>query len=430
MCGQDATVDSTGLWHREDPVTEPQGTGESIYRPEVLDAIEQIITSGLSEELRTLSLDIHDHPEVRWEEHRTHDVLTDFMQRKKWEVTKHHLSPTAWKATFTRGTGGRTIGVNSEMDALPGVGHACGHNLIAIAGVAVALAIGAVLEQFDIPGTVILLGTPAEEGGGGKTMLLEKGAYEGMVACVMCHPAPGPKHSAALSSCLARQILEVEFHGHTAHAALSPWEGQNAVDAAVSAYNSISMLRQQLLPTHRVHGIFIGKDWTPNIIPDYAKMVWYVRAPTRAEMEASTQRVIPCFRGAAVATACKDDVKIAGTTYDLRQNKALGDSFAQTFRSRYGSVSYGYGIQSASTDFGNVTYALPALHPSFAIPTIENGGNHTIAFAESAASEAAHKATLDVAKALAATAVRVLDDAEFYVKVKETYEADRAVRER
>ncbi|TFY63348.1 hypothetical protein EVJ58_g3313 [Rhodofomes roseus] len=274
------------------------------------------------------------------------------------------------------------------MDALPGVGHACGHNLIAIAGVAVALAIGAVLEQFDIPGTVILLGTPAEEGGGGKTMLLEKGAYEGMVACVMCHPAPGPKHSAALSSCLARQILEVEFHGHTAHAALSPWEGQNAVDAAVSAYNSISMLRQQLLPTHRVHGIFIGKDWTPNIIPDYAKMVWYVRAPTRAEMEASTQRVIPCFRGAAVATACKDDVKIAGTTYDLRQNKAL------------------------------------------AIPTIENGGNHTIAFAESAASEAAHKATLDVAKALAATAVRVLDDAEFYVKVKETYEADRAVRER
>ncbi|KAI0729486.1 hypothetical protein C8Q72DRAFT_828620 [Fomitopsis betulina] len=420
--------EALSLWHQRDPITAPLGSRETIYRPEILGAIEQTIGS-LHGELRALSLDIHAHPEIRFEEHRSHDVLTDFMLRKNWNVKKHHLLPTAWEARFTHGKGGRTIGVNSEMDALPGIGHACGHNLIAITGVATALAIASALDKFDIPGTVVLLGTPAEEGGGGKTILLEKGAYEGMAACVMCHPAPGPKHSAALSSCLARQILEVEFHGHTAHAALSPWEGQNAVDAAVSAYNSISMLRQQLLPTHRVHGIFIGKDWTPNIIPDYAKMVWYVRAPTRAEMEVSTQRVIPCFKGAALATGCRVDVKLAGATYDLRQNNALGDSFAETFRSRYGPITYGWGIQSASTDFGNVTYALPALHPSFAIPTVENGGNHTVAFTEAAASEAAHKAALDISKALAATGVRVLDDDEFHTKVKETFEADRAVLE-
>ncbi|EPS93720.1 hypothetical protein FOMPIDRAFT_1135632, partial [Fomitopsis schrenkii] len=396
---------------------------------------------------------------------RTHDVLTAFMLRRKWNVTKHHLLPTAWEARFTHGTGGRTIGVKSEMDALPGIGHACGHNLIAITGVAIALAIAAALEKFDVPGTVVLLGTPAEEGGGGKAIFLEKGAYEDMAACIMsvlasrtepltvltlfplcmCHPAPGPEHSAALSSCLARQVLSTG--ARYAHAALSPWEGQNAVDAAVSAFNSISMLRQQLLPTHRVHGIFIGKDWTPNIIPDYAKMVWYVRAPTRAEMEVSTQRVIPCFKGAALATGCRDDVKLAGATYDLRQNKALGDSFAEIFRSRYGRVTYGWGIQSASTDFGNVTYALPALHPSFAIPTVENGGNHTVGFTEAAASKAAHKAALDISKALAATGVRVLDDDEFHTKdrdlmkspvpveidgplqVKKTFEADRTARE-
>ncbi|KZT63486.1 hypothetical protein DAEQUDRAFT_747817 [Daedalea quercina L-15889] len=427
MCepGSDpAHSDRASLWHKDDPVIDPQGTGEAVYRPEVLDTIERTI-AALEDELHALSQDIHDHPEIRWEEHHAHDVLTGFMLRKGWYVTKHHLLPTAWKARFTHGTGGCTIGVNSEMDALPGIGHACGHNLIAIAGVAIALAIGAALKRFDIPGTVVLLGTPAEEGGGGKAILLEKGAYEGMVACIMCHPAPGPKHSATLSSCLARQILEVEFRGRTAHAALSPWEGQNAVDAAVSAYNNIAMLRQQLLPTHRVHGIFIGKDWTPNIIPDYAKMVWYVRAPTRAEMEISTQRVIPCFKGAAMATGCRDDVKLAGATYDLRQNKVLGDNFAETFRSRYGSITYGYGIQSASSDF----VTLPALHPSFAIPTVENGGNHTIAFTEAAASEAAHKATLDVAKALAATGVRVLDDAEFCDKVKGAFEADRIARE-
>lgn len=158
----------------------------------------------------------------------------------------------------------------------------------------------------------------AEEGGGGKAILLEKGAYEGMAACLMCHPAPGHKHSASLSSCLARQILEVEFFGHTAHAALSPWEGQNAVDAAVLAYNGISVLRQQLRPTHRVHGIFIGKDWTPNIISDYAKMIWYVRAPTRAEMDASTQRVIACFEGAAISSACRQELHKGAATFDLR----------------------------------------------------------------------------------------------------------------
>lgn len=427
MCGS-ANAMTMPFWHPDDASTEVQGTGESIYRHEVLETIESVMAS-LDEELRALSLDIHAHPEVRWEEHRTHDALTVYMKKKGWAVTKHYLLPTAWEARSTYGTGGPILGVNSEMDALPGIGHACGHNLIAIAGVAVALAVRAALETHDIPGTVILLGTPAE-GGGGKAIFLEKGAYEGMAACLMCHPAPGPKHSASLSSCLARQILEVEFFGHTAHAALSPWEGQNAVDAAILAYNGISVLRQQLRPTHRVHGIFIGKDWTPNIIPDYAKMIWYVRAPTRAEMDASTQRVIACFEGAAISSACRQELHKGAATFDLRQNKALGDEFAAVFRSRYGPVDYVHGIAGASTDFGNVTYALPALHPSFGIPTVPNGGNHTVAFTEAAATVAAHRATLNVAKALAATGVRVLDDTDFRAEVRKSFNTDCRIRDR
>lgn len=137
------------------------------------------------------------------------------MEQQGFQVERHYKLETAWIATFTNGTGGRTIGVNSEMDALPGVGHACGHNLIAIAGVAVACAVKEVLVKHDISGKVVLLGTPGEEGGGGKVILLEKGAYEGMDVCVMCHPAPGPARSASLSSCLAIQRLIVEYHGHT-----------------------------------------------------------------------------------------------------------------------------------------------------------------------------------------------------------------------
>jgi len=427
-----ATGLQSNFWSREGPEKQSEAfglrTSDPTYRPEVLETIEAAIAS-LDPGLRALSLDMHDHPEIRWEEHRTHDIQSAYMEKQPgWNVTKHYLLPTAWKATFTHGAGGRTLGVNSEMDALPGIGHACGHNLIAISGIAVACAVKAALEKHDIPGTIVLLGTPAEEGGGGKVELLKLGGYEGIDACLMCHPAPGPRYSASLTGALARQTVNVEFTGHTAHAALSPWEGKNAVDAAVLSYNAISVLRQQLKPTHRVHGIFIGKDWTPNIIPDYAKMIWYVRAPTRAEMEAAVNRIIPCFKGGALSSGCEVEVEVAGATFDIRQNAGLAAEFENVFGSKYGPVDYAYGIAGASTDFGNVTYALPALHPSFGIPTVPNGGNHTAAFTQSAATVEAHKACLNISKALAATGLRVLDDAEFFAKVKATFEEDCRAR--
>ncbi|EMD37090.1 hypothetical protein CERSUDRAFT_114992 [Gelatoporia subvermispora B] len=416
------------LWRLGDERSPVKNTSASIYRPEILDTIEQVITS-LDDDLRRLNLDIHEHPELRFEEHRTHDVLTDFMMKQGFSVTPHHLLETAWVATFTHGSGGRNIGVNSEMDALPGIGHACGHNLIAMAGVAVACAVKTAMQKHDISGTVVLLGTPAEEGGGGKAILIDRGAYEGMDVCLMCHPAPGPPHSASLNSCLARQTIEVEFFGHTAHAALSPWEGQNALDAAVLAYTNISVLRQQLKPSHRVHGIFEGKDWTPNIIPDYAKMTWYVRAPTRAEMMATVKRVMACFQAAALATGCKIEPHLKGAVLDLRQNEALEDEFGAIFENRYGPVDYAYGIGSASTDFGNVTYALPSLHPGYGIPTEKDGGNHTPAFTSAAKTIEAHNATLDVSKTLAAIGVRILADDQFFAKVRKTFEKDCQLRD-
>ncbi|PIL29213.1 hypothetical protein GSI_09262 [Ganoderma sinense ZZ0214-1] len=331
----------------------------TIYRPEFFEHVTATL-KALNDDLFELSKDIHDHPETKFEEHHAHDVLTAFIEKHGFQTTRHHLLDTAWVAKYSRGSSGRTLGVNSEMDALPGIGHACGHNLIAIAGVAVAIAVKAAMEKFDISGSVVLLGTPAEEGGSGKAILLERGAYEGMDACIMCHPTPGPPWSVSLSSCLALQRLTAEFTGHTAHAALSPWEGQNALDAAVLAYTNISVLRQQLKPSHRVHGIFEGKDWAPNIIPDYSKMLCDVAGMCELQLGLRWRLRFPESRLAStgLATGCKVKLDMGHMTFDIRQNQALSDECADIFSKKFGPVDYEYGILSASTDFGNVTYGV------------------------------------------------------------------------
>ncbi|PFH51126.1 hypothetical protein AMATHDRAFT_59581 [Amanita thiersii Skay4041] len=421
---------STIPWRPEDtgkPVPAKPNSSE-LFRPDILEFIDQTIKQ-LSQELRTLSLDIHSHPELRYEEYHAHDVLTTFMDRHGFRVERKFHLDTAWRATFSHGTGGRTIGINSEMDALEGIGHACGHNLIAISGVAVACALKAAFIKFNLSGKISILGTPAEEGGAGKVALLEKGAYDDMDVCLMCHPAPGPKGSVSLSGSLALQRIIVEYHGHTAHAGLSPWEGKNGLDAAVLAYNNISMLRQQIRPTHRIHGIIEGKDWVANIIPNYSKMIYYVRAPTVAEVKETAKRVTACFEAAATATGCELKLQPQKVLMgDLRQNKALGKEVANIILNKYGDIDYEWGIKSASTDFGNITYALPSLHPGFAIPTVVDGGNHTPGFRDAAATPVAHDACLDVSIALAGTGIRVLLDDNFFAQVKKTFEDDKASR--
>ncbi|GJE91327.1 M20 family metallopeptidase [Phanerochaete sordida] len=425
MCQGDSTQPaSDAFWRPGDDVARVRGTAAPIFRPDVFDAVDAAV-DALAHELRALSLDIHEHPEVAFEERHAHDALAGFMEAQGWAVQRHHLLGTAWEARFSHGAGGRTVGVNSEMDALPGIGHACGHNLIAVAGVAIACALRAAMEKLDIAGTVVLLGTPAEERDYGKVTLLEKGAYKDMDVCLMCHPAPGPPLSASLSSSLAITPLVVEYFGHTAHAALAPWEGHNALDAAVAAYTSVALLRQQIKPTHRVHGTLQGRDWAVNIIPDYAWMKWLMRAPTRKEVDVLVPRVRNCLEAAAIATDTKAKFNTRERGVDeLRQNTALGGEFARTFASRYGAVDYTYGISSASTDFGNVTYALPSLHPSFAIPTRAGGTNHTPEFAQAAATPAAHAACMSVAKALAALGARVLLDDAFFAEVRRTFDEE------
>ncbi|KZT07218.1 amidohydrolase [Laetiporus sulphureus 93-53] len=415
--------------HSEKPPAYAAHALGDLFRADVMKTIEDKIDE-LDPELRELSLDILHHPELGWEERRTHDKLTKFMSTHGFDVIPHYLGlETAWSAVYTyKSTSAkalkekpRVIGVNSEMDALPGIGHACGHNLIAIAGVGVALAIKAALEKHDVSGKVILLGTPAEEGGGGKISLLKRGAYKEMDACIMCHPSATPVDHAYLGPSLASQPIDVEFFGHGAHAAWAPWEAQNALDAAFLAYSSISVLRQQIKPTHRVHGIVSGKDWAPNIIPDYSKMRWIVRAPTWSEVEILRDRVKACFEAAAHATGCKLTITEGVGYKDLRQNNILGHQYANVV-ARYGVTTVFEEGMAASTDFGDVTYALPALHPGYSIPTVPNGANHTPQFTEAAGKAEAHKSTLITIKGLAMAGFRLLDDSAFAGEVRKAWE--------
>ncbi|KIY53350.1 hypothetical protein FISHEDRAFT_63374 [Fistulina hepatica ATCC 64428] len=384
------------------------------------------VLDNIDRELRCVSLQIHSHPELGFHENFAHDTLTKFLSKYDFKITKHYLGlQTAFRAEFTHGTGGRVIGINAEMDALPN-GHSCGHNLIAASGVGVAVAIKAALITHDIPGKVVVIGTPAEEGGGGKIILLERGGMKDLDAVIMCHPSQGPARAVNVGSSTARQSLDVEYFGQSAHAAEAPWEGVNALDASFIAYSAISALRQQMKPTHRVHGIVSGRDWSPNVIPDYAKMQFYVRAPTKDEMDAFTERVKACLESGALATGCRMEITYGTGYYELHQNNTLGEAFAEISES-YG-LTAAHEDTSASTDFGNVTHELPALHPIFAIPAEKS--NHSPQFAEAAATEEAHAAMLAISKVLAVLGCKFLQDSEFASEVKSMMtfvDADRPV---
>ncbi|MGE5595263.1 MAG: M20 family metallopeptidase [Hyphomicrobiales bacterium] len=328
--------------------------------------------------------------------------MTGHLERHGFAVERSAYGmPTAFRATA--GSGGPRIAVLCEYDALPEIGHACGHNLIAISGLAVGLALKETLPAGR--GTVVVLGSPAEEGGGGKVLLLERGAFEGIDAAMMLHPAA---RDGAWANLIAREELHVEYFGRNAHAGASPWEGVNALDAMVMAYSAISAMRQQFRPTDRVHGVITRGGAKPNIIPDHTEAEFYIRARYSRELDDLRRKVMGCFEGAATATGCRFEYSVPTPTYaEVVTNDVLAEAYCrnmQTFEVVLPSKQQqAGGIAGASTDMGNVSYAVPSIHPSFAIPT--EAANHTPPFTAAAATPEAHRATLRAATALAMTAL-------------------------
>ena len=373
--------------------------------------------NAVSEDLRALSLDIHAHPELNYEEVHAHQVLTDYLEQQGFDVERGAYGmETAFVATA--GSGEPRLAVLSEYDALPGIGHACGHNLIAISGVAAGLALKEALG--DGNGTIVVLGSPAEEGGGGKVEMIDAGAFESIDAALMLHPAPG---DGAWVNMNAIQALKVEFLGRNAHAAALPWQGLNALDALVQAYNGISMLRQQMTPDSRVHGVIRQGGEKPNIIPDYTLADFYVRAKNDEILNDLKERVLACFEGAAVATGCRLEYEWVGHPYsNLTTNDLMAESYVEnigalgkSMPTKVQSLAFG----GASTDMGNVSHVVPSIHPMFGIHTKE--GNHTAGVTGAAATSEAHAETLTASKAMAMTAVDLFTDPAMLESVKEEF---------
>lgn len=371
----------------------------------------------LSDDLRALSLDIHTHPELNFEERHAHDALSAFLEARGFAVERGAYGvETAFAARY--GSGSPTIAVLCEYDALPELGHACGHNLIAASGAAAGLGLKEALG--DGEGTLIVLGTPAEEGGGGKIVMIDQGAFQGIDAALMVHPSPGEN---AWPAIMALHELEVEFFGKNAHAAAYPWEGVNALDAFVLAYNAVAVLRQQLQPDTRVHGIVTDGGAKPNIIPDHTAADFYLRARDNTRLAALKERVLACFSGAAQSTGCRLEHRWVGHPYyNMATSDPIAEAYVENMRALGKTLpAKGTGPTAGSTDMGNVSHVVPSIHPMFAIET--EGGNHTPAFTAAAASPAAHESMLAAATGMAMTAYDLFSDAARLQQARAEFEA-------
>ena len=362
------------------------------------------------DELIRISDTIHAKPELAFEEFEAVALLTSVLEQEGFTVQQGVAGlETAFVASYTSRKGGKpVVALLAEYDALAGLGHACGHNIIGTASVGAALALRPVLNQ--LPGTIQVIGTPAEEGGGGKIIMVEASAFDGVDVAMMVHPST---RTMTRRSSLACYELKMEFFGQAAHAAGSPDKGINALDACILTYNNISALRQQLTDDVRIHGIITHGGSAPNIIPDYTAAEFLVRAAEKDDALTVLAKVEDCARAGALAAGA--EVKLTrGETYyaNMVPSAVLADLFDANL-----SV-LGRELQlpepnerMGSTDMGNVSHVVPALHPYVAIAPDEVAG-HSPQFRAASVSPEGHVGLLDAAKALAMTAVDLFSSPE------------------
>jgi amidohydrolase len=358
----------------------------------------------LADRLIDASHQIHAHPELNFQEVFAHDLLTGILDDSSLAPVRHAYGvETAFESRA--GVAGPDVAVLCEYDALPGIGHACGHNVIAMAGLGAGLAAAAIAHEAG--GRVRIMGTPAEEGGGGKIHMARNGAFQGLTAALMVHPADA---DLIRMDCIAVQELYVDYHGRAAHAAAAPHEGRNALDAAVLGYVNVAALRQHILPSERIHGIFTKAGDKANIVPAETSMTWMVRSPNIASLQPLKRRVVDCLEASASATGCGCSHRWQGVTYaDMIDNAPLVQSYvanaARLGRTVQDPRSVGRSVVG-STDMGNVSYLVPSIHPMIKVAG-DGVPIHTVEFAEWARGPQGDLAVLDGAKVMAMTIVDV-----------------------
>ncbi len=353
-------------------------------------------------DLISISHEIHAHPELNFEEKFAHDRLTQYIADSKIKVDRGAFELDTAFDVLVRGGNGPTVAVLCEYDALPGIGHACGHNIIAAAGLGAGVALSTVAEVCG--GNLRLMGTPAEEGGGGKVEMARKGAFKNIDAAMMIHPSD---RDLARMNAIAIQQLFVRYQGLAAHAAVSPDKGKNALDAAVLGYMNVAALRQHIKPTERVHGIFTKSGEKPNIVPREAEMDWYVRSDTIETLQPLKARIAKCLEAGALAADCTISFEWQKNTYaDLVDNLPLLTSYVQNSAQLGRDLTTDFlpGTGGGSTDMGNLSYLVPSIHPMLQVAP-HGVSLHSAQFAEFTASKDADKAVIDGAKIMAMTAI-------------------------
>jgi amidohydrolase len=359
-----------------------------------------------AEDLIRLSHEIHSHPELCFEEHRASAWVGNVLADAGVPV-RSGVAGLKTALTATVGAGDLTLGVCAEYDALPAVGHACGHNVIAAAAVGTALALEGLAEDFGL--TVRLLGTPAEEGGGGKILMLERGAFDGVHGAMMVHPAPAESRQ---MKALARARFEASYKGRAAHASMFPEEGRNAADAMVVAQVALGLLRQQLRPGEQVHGIVTASGDAPQVIPDRAAASYLARAPRSDRLDDLLRRIYACFEAGAVATQTELAIGETSLRYThFTSHAAMADSYVRNakelgrrFGGRAGKRQFG-----GSTDMANISLAMPAIHPLIGIDSAP-AVNHQAEFAAACVRPPADQAIVQGAVAMAWTMLDLATD--------------------
>ena len=378
------------------------------------------IIEAARDEILDLSHRIHADPEPAFEEHHASAWIAEILARHEYEVTYPAGSlATAVRAVRRggRGVDGPRIGILAEYDALPGLGHGCGHNTMAASGVGAAIALAAMADQ--LTGEIVFLGTPAEERGSGKAIMIEDGLFEGLDAALLYHPCD---RNHVRSWPLASEDVDVVFHGLEAHASSDPWKGRNALDALIVLFSSVGLWRQQLHPNARVHGIIREGGDAANVIPERTSAWFMIRSDDEAYYETMRTRFREMCEAAALATATSVEVTFSGRASTMKNNEVLAARF-QANMAAYGIEDQGDDPNAGSTDMGNVSWVCPTIHPDLAIAP-EGTPGHSILFRDAAATPWADETTLLSATLVAQTAYELFADPDLVAAAWRAFRGD------
>ncbi|MFR7988957.1 MAG: M20 family metallopeptidase [Anaerovoracaceae bacterium] len=370
-------------------------------------------------ELKQMALYIHENPELGLEERKACQVQTQLLEKYGFSVETGLFGfETSYRAVYKGKKPGPKIAMLAEYDALPELGHGCGHNLIAMVGVGSGLAMRQIADQYG--GEIYVFGTPAEETWGSKVGMAKAGAFDDMDVVMMAHPMDRETNC---MNTMALKSLKFKFFGRTAHAAAAPHEGVNALDAVINFFNMVNALRQQTKEDARIHGIITDGGKAPNVIPDYTEAFVLTRANKMAYLQELTDKVIACAEGAALGTGCRMEWEKADEDFmDTDSNLTLAELYAEQMEKLGVAIEHtGSEILPGSSDIGDISYVCPAIQSTFDICEGEQVGAHTREFAACAGSDQAMEKALLCIRGFAMTAAELLRNPENLTAIKEEF---------